>query len=319
MTDSPGNCADPLSAPFEQPADGDALSATLRAVRLRGDAVTRWSPAAPFHVTIPSTIRVLHIAETAGLTLHIDGQDLAMKAGDMALLARGDAHRLSDGDGDGAAPRALHDSDRNHVAGQADSRCPRWLSGTFAVESAVADPLLSVLPPAIVIRAGTTGHEWLPLSLQLLLDETTEPRPGAGVMISRILDLLFIHALREWSRSAETTPGWLTAAMDPQLGPVLTAVHDDPAHPWSVAELADLARHSRSTFAERFTRLFGQSPAAYVTERRLDRAADLLRSTTTSVSKIGQSVGYTSDSAFSRAFQRRYGAPPLRWRNDQST
>lgn len=317
MTDSPGKLADPLALMPASPTGSDALSEILRTVRLRGDAVTRWSPTAPFHVTIPAAARVLHVAETDGLTLHIGDQTMSMDPGDMALLARGDAHSISHGVP--AGPRTLSGSDRNSGAEQEDSGSPRWLSGIFAVDSAVADPLLSVLPPAIMIRADAPGHEWLPLSLQLLLAETTEPRPGARVMISRILDLLFIHALREWSRSADATPGWLTAAMDPQLGPVLTAVHNDPAHPWSVTELADLARHSRSTFAERFTRLFGQSPAAYVTERRLDRAADLLRSTTTSVSRIGQAVGYTSDSAFSRAFQRRYGEPPLRWRNGLSS
>lgn len=317
MTHSPEKCADPLRPAPTSPDGSDALSEILRTVRLRGDSVTRWSPAAPFHVTIPAGARVLHIAESDGLTLHIDGRALSMDAGDMALLARGGAHHIAHGDR--AQARPLSEADRNLDARQDDPAAPRWLSGVFAVDSTVADPLLSVLPPAIMIRAGTPGHEWLPLSLQLLLAETTEPRPGAGVMISRILDLLFIHALREWSRSADAAPGWLTAAMDPQLGPVLTAVHNDPAHPWSVTELADLARHSRSTFAERFTRLFGQPPAAYVTERRLDRAADLLRSTTASVSKIGQAVGYTSDSAFSRAFQRRYGAPPLRWRNQQGS
>lgn len=294
----------------------DALSEILRTVRLHGDTVTRWSPRAPFHVTMPSGLRMLHIAETEGLALHVDGRAVPLAAGDMALLARGDAHSISHGECTG--PRALSREDTSTDASQGDTNPARWVSGLFAAESTAADPLLSVLPPAIVIRAIAPGHEWLPLSLQLLLAEITEPRPGAGVMISRILDLLFIHALREWSGSADAAPGWLTAAMDPQLAPVLTAVHNDPSHPWSVTELAALARHSRSTFAERFTRLFGQSPAAYVTERRLDRAADLLLSTTTSVSKIGQAVGYTSDSAFSRAFQRRYGAPPLRWRNNQA-
>lgn len=313
MTDRPEKLADPPIESFTGPAETDALSEILRAVRLRGDTVTRWSPAAPFHVAVPPAIRVLHIAETPELTVHIDGRAITLDTGDMVLLARGGAHSISHGVPDD--PRPLSGNDRYHRSDQNSADAPHWLSGRFAVEDESADPLLSVLPPAIVIRAGNPGHEWLPLSLHLLLAETIAPRPGAGVMISRILDLLFIHALREWSRSADTSPGWLTAAMDPQLGPVLIAVHNDPAHPWSVTELAALAQHSRSSFAERFTRLFGQSPAAYVAERRLDRAAQLLRTTTSPVSKIGRSVGYTSDSAFSRAFQRRYGAPPLRWRN----
>lgn len=314
MLDQPKKLTKTPNALFNHSTD--ALSQILRTVRLHGDTVTRWSPRAPFHVTMPSGLRVLHIAETDGLALHVDGRTVPLAAGDMALLARGDAHSISHGECTG--PRALSSEDTSTDTSKGDTNPARWVSGLFAAGSTAADPLLSVLPRAIVIRAIAPGHEWLPLSLQLLLAEITEPRPGAAVMISRILDLLFIHALREWSGSADAAPGWLTAAMDPQLAPVLTAVHNDPSHPWSVTELATLARHSRSTFAERFTRLFGQSPAAYVTERRLDRAADLLLSTTTSVSKIGQAVGYTSDSAFSRAFQRRYGAPPLRWRNKQA-
>ena len=69
-------------------------------------------------------------------------------------------------------------------------------TGTLAVNDAIADPLLSVLPPAIVVCARPHDQDWLPLSLQLLLAELTTPSPGSAVMISRILDLLFIHSLR---------------------------------------------------------------------------------------------------------------------------
>ncbi len=133
-------------------------------------------------------------------------------------------------------------------------------------------------------------------------------------MLSRILDLLFIHALREWSTSDRAEPGWLTASMDPRLAPVLTAIHNNLEHPWSIAELAKHAQQSRSAFTQRFTALLGQPPAGYITERRLDRAAHLLRFSTEAVSQVGRAVGYTSDAAFSRAFQRRFGEPPLRWR-----
>jgi transcriptional regulator GlxA family with amidase domain len=155
----------------------------------------------------------------------------------------------------------------------------------------------------------------LEVSLRLLVAEVAGPQPGAAVMISRILDLLFIHTLRAWSRDASAPPGWLTAALDPVLGQVLSAIHQDLARPWSVAELAQMANLSRTAFAERFTRLLGRPPAGYLIDRRLDRAAQLLRTDAASVAGVAAAVGYTSEAGFSRAFSRRFGDPPLRWRN----
>lgn len=117
-------------------------------------------------------------------------------------------------------------------------------------------------------------------------------------MISRILDLLFIHSLRAWAREdARRTPGWLTAAADPLVGRAIAAMHRDPAHARSVPELARIATLSRSTFAERFRVLLGTPPATYLAEARLQRAAELPRATTEPVGTVARGVGYTSESA----------------------
>ncbi|UGT57128.1 AraC family transcriptional regulator [Nocardia asteroides] len=313
MTDRPENFAeqpddaDPL-APDEEL---DALSEILHTVRLRGDRLVRCAPAPPFAIAIPAGIRLLHIAERGDLVVHVDGRTVALRAGDMVLLARGERHVIGAGD---APERVLTAADTvRRLDPLPDPATPRWVTGTFRVEEVIADPLLSVLPAAVVVRAGA-GRDWLTLSSQLLVAELTDARPGAGVMISRILDLLFIHALRAWSAEDDTAPGWLTAALDPALGPVLTAIHNEPDRPWPITELAALARLSRSAFTDRFTRLLGRSPGAYVTDRRLEHAAHLLGSTDEPVGRIAGAVGYHSEAAFNRAFHRRYGMPPLRWR-----
>jgi hypothetical protein len=51
-------------------------------------------------------------------------------------------------------------------------------------------------------------------------------------MISRILDLMYIQMLRLWATSAVSSPGWLGAGMDPDIGGVLDAIHADPARAW---------------------------------------------------------------------------------------
>ncbi|MFI6172874.1 cupin domain-containing protein [Nocardia sp. NPDC051052] len=299
---------------FSQTEDLDAFSEILEAVRLHGDTVARFAPPAPFEVTIPDGIRLLHVVECGSIRLRVgDDPPILLGPGDLVLLGCGDAHSLSAGAG--ATARPLRASDTFRLDAElTDPEAPRWVTGTFAVQEAIAAPLLSVLPRAIHIPADPSHRPWLAAILPVLLIEVTSPNPGAAAMISRVLDLLFIHTLRAWFAGHDAEPGWLTAAMDPALGPVLAAIHRDPTQPWTVTTLARDARMSRSAFAERFTRLLGQAPAAYVTERRLDHAAELLRSTADPVSRIAADTGYTSNAAFSRAFQRRYGDAPQRWR-----
>lgn len=292
----------------------DAFSEILDAVRLRGDTVVRYAPPPPFSVVV-SGQRLLHIVERGDIRLRVSGAPaITLSDGDLVLLARGDRHRLQAGTNMPA--RGFEEADRyvdEVELSQQDS--PRWVTGTFAVEDAVADPLLSVLPAMIVVSGRGADREWLEVSVRLLVAEVAGPQPGSAVMISRILDLLFIHTLRAWSRDASATPGWLTAALDPVLGQVLSTVHQDLSHPWSVSELAAMANLSRTAFAERFARLLGRPPAGYLIDRRLDRAAHLLRTEGASVGAVAREVGYTSDAAFTRAFSRRFGAPPLRWKN----
>ncbi|MUL77934.1 AraC family transcriptional regulator [Mycolicibacterium sp. CBMA 226] len=313
MTDSASNFADsPAVAPA---AESDAFSEILHTVRLRGQSVVRYTPpTVPFNIAMPGQ-RLLHIVERGEVRLQVGGDPpITLGDGDLVLLARGDGHRLQAGPS--VPVRDLADADRyteEDELPQQDS--PRWVTGTFEVDETVADPLLSVLPPAIVVPGHGVDREWLEVSLRLLVAEVASPRPGSAVMISRILDLLFIHTLRAWSRDASAPPGWLTAALDPALGQVLSAIHQDLARPWSVAELAQMANLSRTAFAERFTRLLGCPPAGYLIDRRLDRAAQLLRTDTASVAAVAAAVGYSSEAGFSRAFSRRFGAPPLRWRN----
>ncbi|MGW0325343.1 cupin domain-containing protein [Nocardia sp. NPDC003183] len=316
MTEDPVYFADQpiVGDPLARDTTLDALSDILHTVRLRGDRLIRCAPPAPFSIGLPGGIRLLHIAERGDLELRVGGRSYTLRDGDMALLARGDPHVISVGTPSVPA-RGLTAADSvRRVTELADPAAPRWVTGTFGVEEAIADPLLSVLPPVVLIRAGGDDRDWLTPSLHLLVVEITDARPGAAVMISRILDLLFIHALRAWSADDTTAPGWLTAALDPALGPVLTRIHNNPDRAWPIAELAAEAAMSRSTFTDRFTRLLGQSPGAYVTDRRLEHAARLLGSTAEPVGRIAGAVGYHSEAAFNRAFHRRFGMPPLRWR-----
>ncbi len=137
-------------------------------------------------------------------------------------------------------------------------------------------------------------------------------------MISRILDLMYIQLLRLWATSTESSPGWLRAGMDRDIGGPLDAIHANPARAWSNAEMAQYAHLSRTTFAERFTRILGQPPMAYLTQLRMELARDLLLNSTDTGKQVARRTGYTSDAAFNREFTRYHGRSPGQWRREHS-
>jgi transcriptional regulator GlxA family with amidase domain len=134
-------------------------------------------------------------------------------------------------------------------------------------------------------------------------------------VVGRLAEVLFAEALRRYllQLSPERT-GWLAGAADPAVGRALGLIHRRPAEPWSVDTLAQAVGLSRSALSERFARFLGQGPIAYLTNWRMQLAAEALRTTSRSVVQIASDVGYDSEAAFNRAFKRRFEAPPARYR-----
>ncbi len=106
---------------------------------------------------------------------------------------------------------------------------------------------------------------------------------------------------------------------DPVVSRALRLLHEDPAHRWSVAELASRTAVSRSSLARRFTALVGEAPMTYLTGRRITLAADLLRETDYTVESIARRVGYGNAFALSVAFKRVRGLSPTAHRRSAAT
>jgi AraC-like DNA-binding protein len=129
-------------------------------------------------------------------------------------------------------------------------------------------------------------------------------------VLARLAEVLFIEVLRLYmnGQSAGRTgwPAWATRI----VGAALNALHKRQAHAWTLEELAREAGISRSVLAERFRQLVGSSPMQYLTHWRMLMAANLLCRSSAPLARIAEDVGYQTDTAFSRAFRREYGAPP---------
>lgn len=181
------------------------------------------------------------------------------------------------------------------------------LIGAYERVGELSRSLLSALPPLVTLSKG----EWDSPLVPFLADEITRDSPGQRAVLDRLLDVTLISALRTWfTRQRDDAPAWYRAGADPVVGAALQLMHHYPAHPWTVASLAEQAGASRASLARRFTELVGKPPMAYLTSWRLAMAADLLSRPDATIGSVARQVGYGTAFALSAAFKRERGVSP---------
>jgi AraC-like DNA-binding protein len=185
------------------------------------------------------------------------------------------------------------------------------LIGTYEKAGEISRQLLDALPPLVVL----TSDVWDSPLVTLLAEEIAKDRPGQEAVLDRLLDLVLVDALRTWfsARGAEA-PTWYQAQADPIVGRALRLLHNNPAHPWTVASLASETGVSRAALARRFRDVVGEPPMAFLTNVRLTLAADLLQESGATVGAVAQQVGYGTPFALSAAFKRVRGISPQDYR-----
>ncbi len=178
------------------------------------------------------------------------------------------------------------------------------LVGHCGFGSADRTLLVSLLPEVVHVQ----GEERLMTLVRMIDQETRADRAAREMVLHRLLEVLFIDALRLVA-GAKAPPGLLRGMADPLLAPILRRIHADPGRTMTVEMLARDAAMSRSTFFERFRKEVGVAPMEYATGWRMALAKDLIHADV-AIAEIAQRVGYRSTSAFSVAFNRHVGMPP---------
>ena len=178
------------------------------------------------------------------------------------------------------------------------------------------NPLLASLPRCMHIPGAAGG--WLSQFPRQAVAESHVGRLGSETMLTRMAELMFIEVVRyHVEHLSPQQAGWLGGLRDPIVGPALSQLHERPAHPWTLAELARKIATSRTVLAARFSQMVGVSPMLYLTRWRLQLAAEKLATGSAKVATIGEEVGYESEAAFSRAFKRETGLSPAAWRQQR--
>jgi AraC-like DNA-binding protein len=309
----------------------DPVTDVLRAVRLSGAYFYLVEAAAPWSVftvaardldprILPKAEHLIayHVLLSGACWGGLGGESQArMQPGDVIVFPHGDAHLMSSDEGLGADAGRESASPQRYpntvFLGPSGARDTTFVCGFLGCDARPYNPLLASLPRRMHVPGVAGG--WLSPFPRQAVAESRVARVGSETMLTHMAELMFIEVIR---RHVEQLPpqhtGWLAGLRDSVVGPALAQLHERPAHPWTLAELARASASSRSVLAERFSQLVGVAPMLYLARWRLQLAAEQLASGSVKVGAIGARVGYESEAAFSRAFKRETGMSPATWR-----
>jgi AraC-like DNA-binding protein len=309
----------------------DPLSDLLRIVRLDGaffyavEAAEPWS--AETVAAKELSPRIMPAAEHL-ISYHvltegrcygglIGEEQVELVPGDVIVFPHGDAHVMSSGPGIRVGRDVYRTAPSPYpftlYLGDQGSRVTSFVCGFLGCDRRPFNPLLAALPRRMHMRG--MSNAWLGGLTRQLTDESRLGRAGADTVLTRLAEVMFIEVLRRYlDELPPGQTGWLAGLRDEVVGRALTLLHGRPGYPWTLAEVAREAASSRSSLAKRFAELVGQPPMQYLTQWRMQVAANHLAQSSAKVATIGAEVGYDSEAAFSRAFKKATGLAPGAWR-----
>jgi AraC-like DNA-binding protein len=279
-------------------AGGSVLAQVLSSLRLagaiflRGEYTEPWALSSPAAQVMTQVLRpeakqlvLFHIIAQGSTWIRLDnGEVLQARQGDVVVLPYGDQHVM--GGGDPAAP----------VPFVSLVEPPPWkelpvirlggggpptnvVCGYLHCDDPMFDPVVRALPRLFgVTPPPGPAAQWVAASIQYALNASQGQPLINGTLDVRLPELVFIEMLRLYVESApREVAGWLAAVHEPIVGRALAVLHADPMRRWTVEDVAGYCACSRSTLNDRFGRLLGRPPMQYLTEWRLQLAANLLR------------------------------------------
>jgi AraC-like DNA-binding protein len=299
----------------------DVLSDVLEVTQMANTVLCQAELGAPWAIEVdPSAEAAVHVIQHGTCFLRMQDQPpIRLSDGEIVLLARGGGHIVSDTPDRPPCSMAetLAEMTRRANAGELNgSAVTSILCAKYRFGLPGDHPLVSRLPHLIHLKAREVARSsQLQLLVQLMRVESDARGSGSELVVPRLVDSLLVFILRAWlDTDPDVSASWFAALRDAAIGRALALIHREPDTDWTVQSLADRVGQTRATFARRFAMLVGETPVAYLTRWRICRAAKLIKDGAGTVEQAAYAAGYDSAAAFSRAFKRQYGVPPIEFR-----
>jgi len=197
-----------------------------------------------------------------------------------------------------------------------DGERSKFVCGYIGFNAKPLEPLFQTLPEILLIKEHMNKGGLMNQLLASTLDEMNKSGEGARNIVTKLTELIFTQALRQHmeSKATDQKQTWITAMRDEHIGKALKLIHQQPFKKWTLDMLAKDCGLSRSSLAERFNHCVGQAPISYINRWRMQIASKLLHDGM-SILQVTDHIGYSSESAFQKAFKRYVGCTAGEWRD----
>jgi AraC family transcriptional regulator, activator of mtrCDE len=261
---------------------------------------------ASFHIVISGTC----VIDLVGLR-----RSIPLSAGDVVVLPRGVRHIVRGPTLPRGTPSfpvdARSDDDRRVNSDTASEPQTELVCGRLSFEQAHQNLVLSALPDTIVITTsdGPDAARMRRL-IAAIKDEIESARAGVSAIATDLASALFVMVVRVHLERERAGDGLIGLLAHRQAGRAVVAMLEDLSRPWTLDALAACANASRASLVRMFQKLAHMPPLEFLSELRLELARRKLAMSSLPLGEIAADIGYQSESAFSRAFRRRFGIPP---------
>lgn len=257
---------------------------------------------------------VAHIVLKGDMYLTLNQQQLHLKQGDILFFAQTHTHYLANLPNHPIAPPDITPSIRlNQQGGFVANKIGEGVSDTeLLCLHFHYDPhseLMASLPPTLMVSIDTPVITPI---ITLLKHEANAPALAGNTAVNALSMMLFTLILRQYFAATDHT--LLTNYQHPRLMPLIQAIITTPEKTWHIFEMASFANVSRSQLIRLFNQHLSISPHAFLHKIRLQKAAMLLKKSNYSIIHISLSVGFSSETHFSKAFKKYYGVTPSAYR-----
>lgn len=241
----------------------------------------------------------LHLILSGEATITTKGSKevLKLQKGDLAFMARARSHELKTTIG------------------------VTLVSGVYQLWNDPVHPMLANIPEWFIVKTDEADdvHQYQSV-INLLASEVRSPKIGSASITHSLLDILFSYTFRKIIMSMDSSlSNWAYALNDQGVRKSLELLHADPSRDWTLEELARESGLSRAGLAKKFKMSLGDTPLHYLAVLRIQKAMNLLSTTSDNIDVVAVNVGYTDGFSFSKSFKKIAGLSPRDFRKQDQT